>query len=392
MNIKRKILLILVCLLFYFFIIDSKLTNKITASEIIQNKFPYYFVGEKYKLNTIKFNNYDDEKIMLKISDNNKAIISGGYLIMKSKGRECLNIYTKNNNSSFCFNIYENPNKIVENIRTLKMNFNSTKQLNFSGKENLIMNLSYKSNNPQIIQVNNKGILRAKLPGKAIITVTGINNKIIKIKVISTPINGLINNNTLKLHNADKYKNLMIVAHPDDETLWGGANLYKDIYFVVCLTNGHNYQRASDFHKLLNFTKNEGIILDYPDLQDYVQDKWIEVKESIIKDLSTIINYNNWDKIVTHGPEGTTGHMHHKKISSYVTMIARKKNILKNLYYFGKVYKKGTIPKNFPRISKTELKYKMQEVSIYKSKAREINKHWFHMIPYENWKPASKEK
>ena len=392
MNIKRKILLILVCLLFYFFIIDSKLTNKITASEIIQNKFPYYFVGEKYKLNTIKFNKYEDEKIMLKISDNNKAIISGGYLIMKSKGRECLNIYTKNNNSSFCFNIYENPYEIIENIRTLKMNFNSTKQLDFNGKENLIMNLSYKSNNPQIIQVNNKGTLTAKLPGKAIITVTGINNKIIKIKVISTPINGLINNNTLKLHNADKFKNLMIVAHPDDETLWGGANLYKDIYFVVCLTNGHNYQRASDFHKLLNFTKNEGIILDYPDLQDYVQDKWIEVKESIIKDLSTIINYNNWDKIVTHGPEGTTGHMHHKKISAYVTMIARKKNILKNLYYFGKVYKKGKIPKNFPRITKTELKYKMQEVSIYKSKAREINKHWFHMIPYENWNPASKEK
>ena len=124
----------------------------------------------------------------------------------------------------------------------------------------------------------------------------------------------------------------MIVAHPDDETLWGGANLYKDEYFVVCLTNGYNYKRANDFRKILNFTKNKGIILDYPDLQDSIRDNWSEVKIGILKDLSTILKYNHWDKIVTHGPDGTTGHYHHKKTCEYVTFITRKLKLFNNLY------------------------------------------------------------
>ena len=31
---------------------------------------------------------------------------------------------------------------------------------------------------------------------------------------------------------------LMIVAHPDDETLWGGAHIADGGYLVVCITNG----------------------------------------------------------------------------------------------------------------------------------------------------------
>ena len=380
MKYKKKIILILLCF-FYFFIKDNKSLNQIVISDIIQNKFLKYFVGEKYKITINKFPQYEGEKIKLNITDNNKSKISGEYLIMKSKGKDYLNIYTKNINSTFYFDIYNK--KIIVKNTTLIIDYNTTKQLNFDGNE------SYKSNNPQIIQVNDKGILRAKLPGKAIITVTDLKNETVQIKVLSVPNNGLINNNTLKINNADQFKNVMIVAHPDDETLWGGANLYKDKYFVVCLTNGYNHQRSKEFRNILNFTNNRGIILDYPDLQDHAQDKWIESKEGIIKDLSTILNYNHWDKIVTHGPEGTTGHIHHKKISEYVTKIARKKNILKNLYYFGKVHKKGKIPKNLHRITKTELKYKIDEISFYKSRTREIKKHWFHMIPYENWKLAS---
>lgn len=30
----------------------------------------------------------------------------------------------------------------------------------------------------------------------------------------------------------------MIVAHPDDETLWGGSHLIDDNYLVVCMSNG----------------------------------------------------------------------------------------------------------------------------------------------------------
>ena len=85
----------------------------------------------------------------------------------------------------------------------------------------------------------------------------------------------------------------MIVAHPDDEILWGGANLIRDRYFVVCLTNGDNLPRANNFREIMKFTNNSGIILNYPEIEDNVIDDWSIVKVGILKDLSRIIKYQN---------------------------------------------------------------------------------------------------
>ena len=56
-------------------------------------------------------------------------------------------------------------------------------------------------------------------------------------------------------------------------------------YFVVCLTNGHNIKRSNDFRKIMDYSKNGGIILDYPDKQGHVRDLWLNVNEGMIKDL-----------------------------------------------------------------------------------------------------------
>ena len=221
----------------------------------------------------------------------------------------------------------------------------------------------------------------------------GFDSKIAKLEVIATSNNGLINNYTLYMNHAEFYQNLMIVAHPDDEILWGGANLFKDSYFVVCLTNGYNLERAEDFKQILNFTNNSGIILNYPDLiYNNIKDNWTEVRNGILIDLSIILNYKNWDKIVTHGPDGTTGHIHHKKACELVTITARKFNKYNNLYYFGKFYQKNSIPEYLPRISENELEIKKKEVLIYKSVRSDIYNCWYHMLPYENWILASKWK
>ena len=164
---------------------------------------------------------------------------------------------------------------------------------------------------------------------------------------------------------------------PDDETLWGGINLFKYNYFVVCLTNGFNLKRANDFRQILNFTNNSGIILNYPDLKENnIRDDWSEVKKGILKDLSIILNYKNWDKIVTHGPDGTTGHFHHKITCKLVTKIAKEFNKYNNLYYFGKFYKKNEIPKNLQRINEKDFELKKKEVYIYKSVRKIIYKLW----------------
>jgi len=68
-----------------------------------------------------------------------------------------------------------------------------------------------------------------------------------KINVVSISTKGFINNNILDKYNANKYKNIMIDAHPDDKTLWERAYLMKDGYFVVCLTNKYHSKREKEF-------------------------------------------------------------------------------------------------------------------------------------------------
>ena len=69
------------------------------------------------------------------------------------------------------------------------------------------------------------------------------------------------------------------------------------------------------------------IEFDYPDKQGHERDQWLNIKEGMIKDLTTILNYKHWDNIVTHEPEGALGHIHHRKISEFVTEITKKLNI-----------------------------------------------------------------
>ena len=45
--------------------------------------------------------------------------------------------------------------------------------------------------------------------------------------------------NTSVIH-AQEPASLMIVAHPDDETIWGGSHLINGNYTVLCITNGNN--------------------------------------------------------------------------------------------------------------------------------------------------------
>lgn len=47
----------------------------------------------------------------------------------------------------------------------------------------------------------------------------------------------------ISIIHAKEPKSLMIVAHPDDETIWGGSHLINGNYTVLCITNGNNKKR-----------------------------------------------------------------------------------------------------------------------------------------------------
>ena len=174
--------------------------------------------------------------------------------------------------------------------------------------------------------------------------------------------------------------NLMIVAHPDDDYIWGGSHLIDDDYLVVCITCGVKRVRALEFKKAMDKTGDKYIMLGYPDKTNGKRNNWDLVYDDITKDLKKIIEYKNWNIIVTHNPDGEYGHIHHKMTSNIVTSLTGD-----NLYYFGRYYKKDDIPSDLVKISDENMEIKKNElIPIYASQ-KSTMKVLGHMFDYENW-------
>lgn len=189
--------------------------------------------------------------------------------------------------------------------------------------------------------------------------------------------------------NKEKIKdiqNVMIVAHPDDETLWAGDHIRKNKYLIVCLTNEDNSTRKKEFMKAMELTGNYGIILNYPDNPKHIKSNWKKVKGSIRKDIEYVLNYKKWSSIVTHNPDGEYGHIQHKFTSMLVTNECAKLNNTDKLYYFEKFYKPKYILEKNPRETLNEQDIQMKKHlmnSIYLSQKYAYGLYQ-HMIPFEN--------
>lgn len=102
----------------------------------------------------------------------------------------------------------------------------------------------------------------------------------------------------------------MVVAHPDDETLFGGGELlkHKGEYKVVCLDYGNHLVRHKEFicaMEKLGVTKWE-----HWDGEPYKSST--AYNESIlIPRLERVLRENDWEKVVTHNQGGEYGHYRH---------------------------------------------------------------------------------
>lgn len=193
-------------------------------------------------------------------------------------------------------------------------------------------------------------------------------------------------------HALDDYDSLMVVAHPDDETIWGGEHLLNGKYVVVCITNGNNRTRRKEFAAVMKQTDSIGLMLSFPDKTHGKRNNWKSCRKEIQQSIDTIVAQKDWATIATHNFKGEYGHIHHKMTSAITTAAAKKADLVNHLYYFGTYVKAKNMekPKNQHYLTNPltgdELEAKLCLTKFYASQHK-VMEHLGHMLPYENWIP-----
>jgi LmbE family N-acetylglucosaminyl deacetylase len=122
----------------------------------------------------------------------------------------------------------------------------------------------------------------------------------------------------------------VIVAHPDDETLWaGGTILSHPLWrvYIISLCRASDTNRAPKFMETLKVLKAEGRIGDLDDGPDQypLDEKEVEVS------ITGMLPRKYFDLIISHNPNGEyTRHLRHEEVSSAVIRLWAEGKIIGN--------------------------------------------------------------
>ncbi len=111
---------------------------------------------------------------------------------------------------------------------------------------------------------------------------------------------------------------LVVVAHPDDETLWSGGTIlsHPEInWTIMTLCRKSDTDRAPKFFKVAKQLGAEGFMADLDDGPDQKPLKQTDIQKTILSALSE----KSFDIILTHNLKGEyTRHLRHEETSQAV--------------------------------------------------------------------------
>jgi len=116
----------------------------------------------------------------------------------------------------------------------------------------------------------------------------------------------------------------VIVAHPDDETLWAGGMMLchpEWRWFVACLCRANDPDRAPRFQRALRRLRAEGAM---GDLDDGPAQEPLAPGE-VAQAVTALVPSMQFDIAITHGPDGEyTRHRRHEETAGAVAGLWRE--------------------------------------------------------------------